>query len=149
VADSTVRFWSKVAIAGECWTWTGAKMPNGYGRFYVSPGIVALAHRWAYESMVAQVPVGLVIDHVCRNRACVNPDHMDVVPQAINVRRGFAGYVTGALNAAKTHCPEGHPYTAENTLTDKRGCRSCRECSRFRCREAQRRRRAEARLARG
>lgn len=81
------RFWRAVDV-GDCWEWMLSTTGNGYGVFSVS-GKNALAHRWSYENLVEPVPDGLVIDHLCRNRLCVNPDHMEPVTNAENVRRGY------------------------------------------------------------
>lgn len=146
MADTTLsidrRFWSKVQTVGECWLWTGATMPNGYGRFGIAGNKGALAHRWSYEHMVAEIPPGLVMDHLCRNRACVNPDHLEPVTQAVNVRRGRAPEVLSAMRSGATHCVRGHEFTSENTRVDKRGRRSCKACSRVADRERKRQKRA-------
>lgn len=126
---SEVRFWSKVEEDGECWSWR-AYLSNGYGRFTAKNGeSPVLAHRWAYEQMVGEIPRPLVLDHLCLNRACVNPDHLDPVPSGINTARA---------RAADMSCRRGHPWTDGNTLS-RRGHRVCRTCTN----EAQRRNHAK------
>lgn len=120
------RFWSKVDTSGECWTWTPPRHPKtGYGSFWLN-GRQALAHRVAYEMTHGEIPAGLQIDHLCRTRACVRPDHLEAVTPAVNVRRG----VMPLRNASKTECPAGHPYNEANTYVSPGGRRDCRACSR-------------------
>ncbi len=133
----TDRFWSKVDASGDCWEWTACTNDGGYG-IYTEPDPVrpgrrnVRAHRWVWEALVGPIPRGLVIDHLCRVRHCVNPDHMEIVTRGENVLRGAT---VSAANAAKTECPQGHPYAGENLMIDKcptssnglmRRCRTCR-----------------------
>ena len=138
-----IRFWAKVAITPSCWLWTAHVSSNGYGQFR-SDGKQALAHRWAYESEVGPIPEGLELDHLCRVRHCVHPDHLEPVVHAENVRRGTAGDVRAAWHRAKTHCPQGHPYSGDNLYVSPEGFRKCRTC----VREAQRRYQQRRRLPR-
>ena len=138
------RFWPKVDKSGDCWVWTGALLRNGYGYFGVERGRCQLAHRWAYESAHGLIPIGLVIDHLCRNKACVNPAHLEAVTQSVNVLRGDSPATIRALRAGQTHCRRaGHEYTPENTYRDKRGRRACKECARTGDRERKRALRAK------
>jgi hypothetical protein len=74
--NTSERFWAKVYRGDDCWEWLAAKSTAGYGRFKVAGGLVQ-AHRFAYEDIVGPIPDGLQLDHLCRNRACVNPDHLE------------------------------------------------------------------------
>lgn len=137
------RFWSKVAQGkGDCWVWTGAAMPSGYGRFGIGGNKGVLAHRWAYEHMVSQIPDGLVIDHLCRNRSCVNPWHLEPVTQKVNVQRGRAAEVMRSWRSGATHCIRGHEFSPENTRVRSNGSRACKTCHRVADREKKRRLRA-------
>lgn len=120
------RFWPKVDATGDCWEWTASRTRNGYGWFLESKGKAKVAHRWAYENLVGPIPDGLQIDHLCRNRACCNPDHLDPVPRLENVCRGSRG----RAKPRKTHCPQGHPYAGTNLLILGDGQRRCLICTR-------------------
>ena len=98
-----------------CWIWMGGLKTNGYG---VSGD--RIAHRASYEAFKGQIPPGLEIDHLCRVRCCVNPEHLEAVTHQQNIQRGE--------QAQRTHCPKGHPYTTENTYRYN-GKRVCRECT--------------------
>lgn len=94
------RFWSKVDKSGTCWLWTASIRATGYGQFRVGKR-TRDAHRVAWELTNGSVPDGLQLDHLCRNRACVRPDHLEPVTQRENILRGTA---PTAVNAVKTHC---------------------------------------------
>jgi len=114
--SDNARFWAKVDKQPEgCWVWQAGKDWDGYGIFHAC-GRSWRAHRWAYESLVAPIPDGLVIDHLCRNRACVNPDHLEPVTDRVNILRGEG---VAAVNADKAACDKGHP------LPPDRKCRTC------------------------
>ncbi len=125
------RFASKVAIEPSgCWRWRGNLHPtSGYGRIWFSKTDSRSAHRVAYEWAVGPIPEDLVIDHLCHNRWCVTPSHMEPVTNGENVLRGFSG---SAVNARKDRCWRGHPFDAENTYVASAGNRHCRECARIR-----------------
>lgn len=139
------RFWSRVEKTPSCWLWTG-RTYNGYGLTYVkvdgrwrSRGV----HRVAYEMLVGPIPEGLQIDHLCRVRNCVNPDHLEPVTMLENVRRGIS---PTAINRRKKRCKYGHLFTPENTYYRQNGDRQCVECRRRMMRETiERRSRARAR----
>lgn len=121
------RFWSKVDTSGDCWVWLAGRSSGGYGKFRLSrPRRMVSAHRFSYEQVVRPIPEGLTLDHLCRNRACVNPAHLEPVSHRENILRGET---LAAAQVARTHCPKGHPYDAENTYRAG-GKRYCRECGR-------------------
>ena len=123
------RFFAKVAQDGDCWRWIGAIGRHGYGNF-LAEGQYLRAHCWAYEHLRADIPDGLVIDHLCRNQWCVNPWHLEPVTQAVNVQRGDSAEARRAQCAAIRRCRNGHEFIPENTYVDKRGWRSCVTCRR-------------------
>lgn len=120
------RFTRYVKVDAEtgCWVWTGAKQKDGYGT--ISDNGRRPAHRVSYERFVGPLIKGLTIDHLCRNRLCVNPDHLEQVTFKENVLRGVG---PTAVNARKTHCIRGHELTKENILPNAKG-RVCRQCNR-------------------
>lgn len=122
--DALCRLAAKREVRGECWIYTGAKRPNGYGIISVQSRPRS-THRLVYELVKGPIPVGLQIDHLCRNRACMRPDHLEAVDCRTNLLRGDT---LAAKNAAKTHCNWGHEFTAENTYICRDGSRECRAC---------------------
>jgi hypothetical protein len=123
--DVLTRFLAKVEKTEMCWAWCGARHGKGYGHIRLN-GAVAKAHRVAYELFVGSIPDGLTIDHLCGNTSCVNPCHLEAVPGKVNTLRGGNPM---AVNARKTHCPQGHEYTPGNTLRTNQGrSRSCKAC---------------------
>jgi hypothetical protein len=129
-AGLPTRFWAKTCIEDRgyttpCITWTAFKTTAGYGRFGWQ-GKSDFAHRVAYKVLVGPIPKGLELDHLCRNRACVNVDHLEPVTHRENVLRGTA---PAAVRARKAYCKRGHEFTEENTRVDqKTGNRNCRTC---------------------
>jgi hypothetical protein len=132
------RFLSRTKMSGGCWEWIGAKTGNGYGMMHVASKTTT-AHRYAYATFVEPIPDGLAIDHLCRNRACVNPDHLEPVTLAENNRR---------VAALKTHCSRGHGVLLVNTPAGRK-CPICeREAQRKAGRKYSAKRRARIKAAR-
>lgn len=133
----TERFWEKVDLGGPppsrpwapittgCWLWEGHVGSDGYGSAFNVTGQHdrAVPHRIAYELLVGLIPEGLQLDHLCRVRNCVNPDHLEPVTAKENRVRG---------GATITHCPSGHEYDGDNTYMRPQGGKACRACARDR-----------------
>lgn len=124
-------FWNKVQKSNDCWRWIGRIESYGYGRFYFK-GKLILAHRMAYELLVGEIKEGLQLDHLCRNRWCVNPAHLEQVTQKQNILRGVGA---PAKNARKKNCPKcGSEYSLySNGKSGK--TRRCKPCSIASCKK--------------
>lgn len=121
------RFLGRVAFVPKtsCWAWRGATNAKGYAVFSRTEGS-NFAHRAIHEHFGGSVPEGFTIDHLCRDRGCVNPFHLEAVPHRVNVLRGET---LAAANAAKTHCPAGHEYNEQNSVRyNGNGGRQCLLC---------------------
>lgn len=138
-----LRFQKFIRPEGDCLVWTGALTAHGYGKFRFE-GKIRLAHRVAwFLSIGARLDSKTTLDHLCRNRACVNAAHLEPVSLAENILRSPIQPTT--INAMKTHCKRGHPFDAANTyVSPGRGHRSCRACSRTASAERYRARRQPA-----
>lgn len=120
------RFIEKVNKTETCWLWTSGFSLNGYGQFTIDYQ-TQLAHRIAYELFIGPIPNGLQIDHLCRVRYCVNPQHLEAVTCRENLMRGETH---AARLARQTHCKNGHAFEGQNVAHDKDGWRRCRTCAR-------------------
>lgn len=139
-SDIEERFWARVhKVPAECWTWQSTTSPGGYGVFRFKNNKFS-AHVWAYRRFVGPVPEGLQLDHLCHtrdtscsggdscpHRRCVNPEHLEPVTPRENTLRGKS---IQAANADKTHCVNGHPFSAMNTRISPQGTRVCKACQR-------------------
>jgi hypothetical protein len=125
--DPAQRFWAKVDKTPGCWLWTGMTDRNGYGYFNPMDGRHnQLAHRWSYETALGPIPPELTIDHLCRQRNCVRPSHLEAVTFVENIRRGTS---ISATTVRTGICQRGHAMTPENIyVTPSDGHRSCRVC---------------------
>jgi hypothetical protein len=120
------RFYDKILIGvppNGCWEWQGALTEAGYGEFMLNRKPV-YAHRHCYELLVGPVPKRKELDHLCRNRKCCNPAHLEPVTRKVNAERGAW--------AMRTHCKNGHAFTPENTAYWGKHGRSCKACHRNR-----------------
>lgn len=126
-AIQLARFWTKVEMTTGCWLWNGAKDSSGYGHLKIN-GKVISAHRFSYKLFFKSIPKNKELDHLCRNRSCVNPRHLEPVTSYENMVRGESPY---AKNKRKTHCVNGHILDSKNIYPTKykntvhRRCRKC------------------------
>lgn len=136
------KFWSRVnkqgpipghrPELGPCWVWLGSLNHAGYGRIMVN-GKRQMVHCYSYETLMGKsIPSGLVIDHLCRNRRCINPSHLEPKTRKENILApgSLSSVAIIKFQKTKTHCPSGHKYTTENTYLNKRGHRHCKVCTR-------------------
>ncbi len=132
-ADDLKRFWSKVEKTEGCWIWNGS-IDKGYGKFSVTTarGIykTRAAYRISYGVLKKDIPNGLTIDHLCRNKRCVNPEHLEAVTMKVNCLRGIG---ISAINARKKFCIRGHPLSGKNLYIQPSAptSRYCRMCKRL------------------
>jgi len=124
------RFWAKVEKTEGCWNWVAVRSDGGYGLFWSHSREKMQAHRFAYELLVGPIPNGLTIDHLCRNRGCVRPSHLEPVTMRENTRRGVS---IVARQMAQRTCVRGHPLEGDNIRSrpDRPRTRVCKECGRL------------------
>lgn len=130
-------------VPGDCWPWLGFKTKDGYGRFVLDGRKghrkTVAPYRALWEHLNGPMPEGLEPDHTCNNRGCCNPEHVEPVTHAENMRRAaerrrLEGRKTARLARPRpTHCPGGHKYTPENTKISTQNAIQCRACNRIRC----------------
>lgn len=118
------KYQDKVNKTPDCHIWIGSINPYGYGIIFIN-GKHKQAHRIAFEARYGIIPKGMVINHLCRVRNCVNPDHLEIATHKTNILSGLS---PSAINSLKTHCSNGHEFTEENTKITSRGWRECRAC---------------------
>ena len=127
------RLRSKISLTDSCWEWT-AKRQHGYGVYFMRMegtratgrrSIFGKAHSVVFEALIGPIPEGTELDHLCRNKGCVNPEHLEPVTHAVNNLRGVS---PPAINARKTICKRGHPLSGENLYVRSTGYRQCRIC---------------------
>ena len=124
-----MRTWTDKHVVNNdgCWIYDGYISTTGYGmRSYM--GRPTQAHRAYYRHYIGEIPEGNELDHLCRVRSCVNPDHLEPVTRLENSRRGEGGRARAAQMRAKTHCAQGHAFDQDNTLIAKNGWRRCKAC---------------------
>jgi hypothetical protein len=132
LAEAQCRFMSKVEKTKSCWIWLGSHVTKEeYGRFWLQ-GKTVNAHRASWILFKGMIPEDKQIDHLCRNRRCVNPDHLEVVEQKENILRGES---LSAKRARQTHCVHGHELSGPNLYIRHGGGRRCRKCARLRMRK--------------
>jgi len=128
------RFLKKVQVLeNDCWQWQGGKNTKNYGRFTYDDKLQP-AHRFSYLYFYNEIDKTLTIDHLCKNHSCVNPLHLEQVTLKENILRGNG---VSVVNSKKTHCPKGHELYGDNLYVWKNE-RRCKECTRIRCKEYQR-----------
>lgn len=119
-APALHRFLAKIQVGDGCWEWQSPVGRNGYGQFTWN-GRNGLPHRYAHEFFIGPIPEGMQVDHLCFNRICVRPDHLEAVTPQVNTRRS---------KDRITHCPQGHEYSQDNLIAARSGKRLCKACAR-------------------
>jgi hypothetical protein len=152
IEERFAKYAMPIPFAG-CWVWLGYVDKAGYARINIrhkGKRKAALAHKVAYEYFVCEVPAGLELDHKCRVRCCVNPEHLEPVTRLENVRRGLVPFVSKNRFAGVTQCQRGHPFSGENLGRSKNGrryCKFCRQVAQKRSEEKKREQRRSSKRA--
>ena len=134
------RFLEKIKVNEKgCWVWQAHLTKKGYGQFFIGSrkfgtNKIVSIHCYSYKTLIGPIPKDLQLDHLCRNRACGNPMHLEPVTGSVNCKRGLTGINTVLKEGSKKHCPLGHPYSPENTYVGANGWRKCKTCVRERMR---------------
>lgn len=125
--NTEASFWAKVdkTTPTGCWEWTAYRLPTGYGRYTVRRPLMVLAHRYAYTLLIGSIPDELELDHLCLNKGCVNPSHLEPVTHQENMRRYHSHRIP------PTHCKRGHPFEGSNLIIQSTGRRGCKTCLRL------------------
>lgn len=125
------RFFSKIKFNEKttCWDWMASTDKDGYGQFWLNKKYHK-AHRVSYELIKGVLTKGLTLDHLCKNKKCCNPEHLEQVSIQTNLKRAF--HQISTINSKKTHCNNGHEFTPDNTYITPLGKRQCNECQRQR-----------------
>ena len=124
--NSVEKFYANTDINEGCWIWKAGKQTDGYGKMWLEETKKhVLTHRFSYELLKGVIPKHKELDHLCRNRICCNPEHLEVVTHKINGTRGIFP------NSLKTYCKHGHKLIGNNVIINKKGHRNCRECKRI------------------
>jgi hypothetical protein len=136
-------FWSKVSLESNtgCWVWNASTTVTGYGNYWDRKlKKLQLAHRYAYRVLVGTIPEGMTVDHLCKTRRCVNPEHFEIVSRGENTIRGGGTHKAAKLRSQKQRCKHGHPFDEDNTYVNPQGKRECRTCNRHRNKKSRLRR---------
>jgi len=129
--DVLERVLNRIMVSDtDCWEFQGCRLKSGYGRVGWN-GRLWLTHRITYTFLVGDIPDDLEIDHLCKNKPCCNPEHLEPVTRSENIRRGTQWHHTVERESSKTRCPRGHQYDQINTYITAKGHRQCRLCKRI------------------
>ena len=121
------KLWNKIKLDGECWIWQEGLDKDGYPNYIRFGGKRYRPHRLVYELYIGELDLNLTIDHLCRNKICIRPEHLEQVSAKVN---GLRGNTYQGINSRKIHCTQGHPYDKKNTYyRSDDGSRVCKICA--------------------